>query len=130
MPTRLLHSRRWLLKCALLLLPLLGDAITCNSADHSDRLLDLFIKKGMLTQEEVNSVLAEDQAMATNRAVESKWKIFNAIKNVELFGDIRLRYEHRQANTPADSRIELDRGRVAVRLGLRGEAFDSFYYGL
>ena len=101
--------------------------------EPSDPVLDLFIQKGMLTQEEVNRVRAEAESLRTNApaaAEASKWKISDAIKNVELFGDLRLRYEHRQANVPDDGRVELDRARAAVRIGLRGDAFDDFYYGV
>jgi len=103
-------------------------------ADTSDPLIELLIQKGMLTREEAEKVRAESEAIRTNMpsmpAESSKWKISDVIKNVELYGDIRLRYEHRQANTPPGDRIGLDRGRAAVRLGLRGEAFDHFYFGL
>src|SRR5215831_24354 len=88
-------------------------------ADTKDPLLDLMIQKGMVTQEEADKVRAEADALRTNALAtamppaQSKWKISNAIKNIELFGDLRLRYEHRQASTPNDDRIELDRGRMA-----------------
>src|SRR5215467_2566219 len=102
------------------------------AAEVSDPTLDLLVKKGIITQEEATKAKAEAEAMRTNMMAmpsESKWKIGNAIKNVELFGDLRLRFEDRVAKTPSDGKLELYRGRVAVRLGLRGEAFDDFYYG-
>ena len=34
-----------------------------------------------------------------------------------------------RAYTPPGARIELDRGRFALRVGLRGEVFDDFYFG-
>jgi hypothetical protein len=103
-----------------------------DSGDAVHDLLNLLIEKGVFTQEEAQRIGAEAQARRTNAppASESKWKISDAIKNVELFGDIRFRYEHRQANDPSGGRIELDRGRFALRLGLRGDAADDFYYGL
>jgi hypothetical protein len=103
--------------------------------ESHDPLLDLMIQKGMLTQEEASKVKAESDAMRTNGLnqamppAESKWKISKAVKDVGLFGDVRLRYEHRQANTPPGDRLELDRGRFAVRIGLRGDLFDDFYFG-
>ncbi len=104
------------------------------AAEPVDPVMELFIQKGMLTREEVDKARAEADAMRTNApslpSPSSKWRISDAIKNVELFGDLRLRYEHRQANTPAGDRLELDRGRAALRVGLRGEALDNFYYGL
>jgi hypothetical protein len=103
------------------------------AADQQDPLLNLLLQKGILTEDEAKKVQAEAEAGRTNALQmpppESKWRINNAIKSVELFGDLRVRYEYRQANVP-DGRIELDRGRYEVRLGLRGEAFDDFYYGL
>src|SRR4029077_11456298 len=106
------------------------------AAERPDPLLDLMIQKGIVTQDEAARVRAEADALRTNEMATTlspaaaKWKISDAIKNVELFGDLRLRYEHRQANAPDESRIELDRLRYSVRLGLRGEALDDFYYGV
>jgi hypothetical protein len=99
--------------------------------EPSSRILELFIKKGMLTREEVNSALAEDQAMQANAPPppESKWKISNAIKKVELFGDLKVRFEDRSVHDPGDGSIELERFRYEARVGLRGEALDNFSYG-
>jgi len=102
----------------------------------SDPVLDLLLQKGIVTEAEVAKAKADAERIRTNEfanlmpPVESKWKISNAIKNIELFGDLRLRYEYRAGVTPDGSRLELDRYRYAVRVGLRGEAFDDFYYGL
>jgi hypothetical protein len=98
-------------------------------ADPLDKLLNILVQRGVLTDEEGKELRAE--ATSTNALpTQSKWKLSDTIKNIELFGDVRLRYEQRQASTPADSRIELDRARISVRIGLRGEVFDDFYYGL
>jgi len=102
--------------------------------EPSDPILDLLLQKGIVTEAEVQKARADAERIRTNQmimpALDSKWKISKAIKNVELFGDLRVRYEHREATTPINDRLELDRGRYAVRLGLRGEILDDFYYGL
>ena len=49
---------------------------------------------------------------------------------MQLFGDVRLRYEDRSALDPAGNRIDLQRFRYAVRVGLQGDLFDQFYYGI
>src|SRR5262249_7584272 len=122
------------LKSWLLLFILAAGASAGHCAEPSDPLLDLLIQKGMLTQDEANRVRAEADSMRTNAAPlqgrESKWKINNAVKSIELYGDVRMRYENRVAETPTDTRMELDRARVAVHLGIRGEIFDGFYYGV
>src|SRR2546430_15704375 len=104
------------------------------AADPSDPVLKLLLDKGIISQQELDKVKAEAEAIRTNNAalapMESKWKINNAFKSIELYGDLRLRYENRQAHDPGDGRIELNRERIAVRLGLRGEVLDDFYYGV
>ena len=106
-----------------------------DSSNTTDPLLDLFIKKGFVTQKEAEQVEAEAEFNRTNQLANavlppSKWKISEGIKGVELFGDIRLRYEDRSAEDPAGKQIDLQRFRYAVRVGLRGDVFDNFYYGL
>lgn len=105
-----------------------------NSSNTTDPLLDLFIKKGFVTQKEAEQVEAEAQAMRTNETQmppvpPSGWKISKAFKKVELFGDVRLRYEDRSAEDAGNNRIDLQRYRYSVRVGLRGDLFDNFYYG-
>ena len=71
-----------------------------------DPLLDLMIQKGMITQEEARKVQAEADANLTNAvknamsSMDSKWDINKAVKKLELYGDIRVRYEQRQGVTP------------------------------
>ena len=114
---------------------LLGAGSLGLGQESHDPLLDLMIQKGMITQEEARKVQAEADAHSTNvlkhamPSMDSKWKIGKGIKQLELFGDLRLRYEYRDASTPPGARVELDRGRFAVRVGLRGEVFDDFYFG-
>jgi hypothetical protein len=113
---------------------ILISGVNALAADPSDPVLDLLLQKGIVTEAEVQKARADAERIRTNLMemppVESKWKLSKALKNIELFGDLRLRYEHREATTPVNDRLELDRGRYAVRIGLRGEAFDDFYYGL
>jgi hypothetical protein len=112
-----------------------GKSLGADSPATTDPLLDLFVKKGYVTQQEAEQVEAEAQAMQTNGAAyppaeQSKWKITEGIKSVQLYGDIRFRYENRDASDSADNHIDLQRIRYALRFGLRGDAFDDFYYGL
>jgi hypothetical protein len=109
--------------------------MAADSPATADPLLDLFVKKGYVTQQEAQQVEAEAQSMQTNGmayppAEQSKWKLTEGIKSVQLYGDIRFRYENRDASDPRDNHINLQRERYALRFGLRGDAFDDFYYGL
>ena len=127
---------RWL--AAVLIFPLAagGFAPLTAKADgtNTTTLLDLLIKKGIISSEEAEQVQAEVSAGHTNAPTTAQsdrfWKISPGIKNMELFGDIRVRYEDRTAHDPLGGAIDLKRFRYALRLGLRGEAFGSVYYGL
>ena len=110
------------------------QSLRAQNSNPDDPLLDLFIKKGFVTQDEAAKVEAEAQAMRTNEMQMppvplSKWKISDGIKSVELFGDVRVRYEDRTAEDPGGDDLELQRYRYAVRVGLRGDVSDNFYYG-
>src|SRR5215471_13222580 len=129
---RILKARRrghWL--SAIIMLAVVSTATRgwcSDSTNTTDPLLDLFIKKGFVTQQEAEQVEAEAQFNRTNQfanvtAPSSQWKITKGIQKVELFGDIRLRYEDRYAADPAGNSIDLQRWRYSVRIGLHGEAF-------
>ena len=82
---------------------------------------------------DVAQLKAEAEYYQTNPAAgsmpASKWKINSGDKSVQLFGDIRLRYEARQAQDPDGNKINYNRYRYSLRVGLRGELFDDVYYG-
>src|SRR5207237_5832375 len=109
-------------------------AITFSAQSQTaDALINKLIQKGILTEKEAQEVKSE--AGSTNLVGASKWKINDAIKSINLFGDLRFRYEYRGAeNVPGSggsgSSYVSDRFRYAVRVGLSGELFDDFYYGL
>jgi hypothetical protein len=66
----------------------------------------------------------------------SKWKLFPAITELELFGDARLRYEYRGGRLPSDDPNhpndwqERERERYRVRLGLHGTVLDDWFFGI
>lgn len=65
-----------------------------------------------------------------------KWKLFPAITELELFGDVRLRYEYRGGELPGTGAHnpndwqERERERYRLRLGLRGTLLDDWFFGL
>lgn len=103
-------------------------------AQSVDSLLDKLVAKGILTEQEAKSIQSESRTNAP-AAEPAKSKISDAIENITLFGDVRFRYEYRGAdNAPGSGEsgdtYSRNRFRYAVRVGLRGELFEDFYYGL
>jgi len=83
--------------------------------DPMAELLKMMTDKGMLTEQEAQKVRTaaekiraeqEEQQAANMAASASKWIIGTGIKNVELFGDGRFRFEDRSVRTPLGQRLE------------------------
>jgi hypothetical protein len=109
-------------------------ATTAAAQVTTDALLDKLVEKGILKQEEAQELKAES---ATNTTAEGlKFKVSSAIKSMELYGDLRMRYEYRSAQLGpeagqfAGGYDTADRWRYALRVGVRGDLTDDFYYGL
>src|SRR6184192_810686 len=72
-------------------------------------------------------------------ASAEKWKLFPAITELELFGDMRLRYEYRGGRLPDHFQLgqnnsndwqERERERYRLRIGLRGTLLDDWFFGV
>lgn len=100
-------------------------------APSAEALINKLVSKGVLTDNEGKELLSE--GTQTNQVSASKWKLSDAIKSIGLYGDVRLRYEYRGVdNVPGatSDTYERERFRYAVRLGIRGDLYDDFNYGL
>ena len=99
-------------------------------------LVETLIEKGILTADEAKKIEAETAARATNAVNNppvSKWKMSDAIKGMQLFGDFRLRYEYRGVDDVPGATPDTfyrERFRYALRIGLRGDLVDDFNYGV
>ncbi|HWI57358.1 MAG TPA: putative porin [Bacillota bacterium] len=123
------------LTCKLALITALASVAWAAQAQTSsaDALINKLVEKGILTEKEAKDLAAE--TIQTNQVSASKWKINDAIKQIGIYGDVRFRYEYRSAdNAPGSGSSKDDyyreRFRYAVRVGIRGDLFDDFYYGL
>src|SRR5438034_10801358 len=68
-------------------------------AQDAGALLDLLVKKKIITDQEAEEVRSElTREVATTSA--GKWKLSAPINEIELYGDMRVRYEQRQGTTP------------------------------
>jgi len=105
-------------------------------ASSENPLLDMLIKKGILTEDEAKKIEAETVAEQTNAMSNppiSKWKLSDSIKSIGLFGDLRLRYEYRGADNAPGATPDTyyrERMRYALRFGIRGDLYDDFSYGI
>ena len=85
-----------------------------------------------------------EKTVPLEKSSADKWKLSTSISEMELFGDIRLRYQYNGGETkntgPAASPgagvagtndwQERERERYRLRLGLRGTLLDDWFFGL
>jgi Putative porin len=116
---------------------------TVARAQDAGALLDLLVKKRLITDQEAEEVRSELVKESASTAA-GKWKLSAPITELELYGDTRLRYEYRGGRTisngpvapPApgvagrDDWLERDRLRYRLRVGLRGTLADDWFFGL
>lgn len=165
-PTYLTAGRpRSLLPLAAAVLALSGPPALAQQAGTFDTLLEKLKEKGVLSEdeyealkqardEEVQEQRAERRRQALRQAQEAeqkekaqeaeakatKFDVNPSIRSMQLFGDLRLRYEGRDASSPfpagagytgtATNDIDRERWRYAARIGIRGDLTDQWFYGL
>src|ERR1700720_1807186 len=85
-----------------------------------------------------------ETSVPAEKTSADKWKLSTSITELELFGDVRLRYEYRGGQTDDDSPRdkpgngvaagddwqERERERYRIRLGLRGTLLDDWFFGV
>jgi hypothetical protein len=84
-----------------------------------------------------------EKSVPLEKSAADKWKLSTSITEMELYGDIRLRYQYtggRTDNTPVappgpgvagtNDWQERERERYRLRLGLRGTLLDDWFFGV
>lgn len=106
-------------------------------AQESGALLDLLVRKKIITDQEAEELRGElNKEFATSAA--GKLKMSAPLTELELYGDGRVRYEIRNGNsgrpstlvTNPDDAQQRNRARYRLRLGIRGTLVDDFFFGL
>ena len=132
------NSKPRIIAVAVTSLFLLGLA-TVAKADSTDDLLKKLHDKGILNDQEYddfNSTRDTEQAQsasAKQAANKGKIKIGSFIDNATIYGDIRVRYEHRDGEdlvAPISNSENLDRARYKITFGVKTEANNFFYSDL
>src|SRR5437879_9372059 len=103
-------------------------------AQDAGALLDLLVRKKLINDQEAEEVRAELSKEAATTS-GGKWKLSSPITELELYGDVRVRYEYRGGRRPDDVLQENDwqereRERYRLRIGLRGTLADDWFFGI
>ncbi len=156
---------------AVAVLGLSAAPVGAQQSDPMDDLLEKLKSKGVLSEDEYQALkkareeeqielrgerrrqaqkaaqdAAKEEAATQEAAKKPKFDASPGIKSIQLFGDVRLRYESRAgvsdfpivgfptaspaAPANGSNSETLDRWRYAVRLGIRGDLVEDWFYGL
>ncbi|MGB8340289.1 MAG: putative porin [Chthoniobacterales bacterium] len=109
-------------------------------AEDDDALLNLLVKKHIITEKEATEVRSELAKNAEKEAPEnlaSKIKLSKSVTELELYGDSRVRYEVRSGQTnvpytlaPPGDTYQRNRERYRLRIGLRGTLVDDWFFNI
>jgi hypothetical protein len=113
---------------------------TAARAQDAGALLDLLVKKRLISDQEAEEVRTELVKESASTAA-GKWKLSTPITELELYGDMRLRYEYRGGRLPSNNSGDFGQGhlndwyerhreRYRLRVGLRGTLADDWFFGL
>ena len=112
------------------------SSVTVTRAQDSGALLDLLVRKHIITDQEAEEVRAELTKEAASTSA-GKWKLSTPITELELYGDARVRYEVRSGETgppntldPRRDTLQRDRARYRLRFGIKGQLTDDWFFGL
>ena len=112
-------------------------------AQDAGALLDLLVKKKLITDQEAEEVRGE-LVKESAQTSAGKWKLSTPLTELELYGDVRLRYNYVGGETKdrgpvaapgagvagTNDWIERSRERYRLRLGLRGTLMDDWFFGI
>src|SRR6476619_3959080 len=111
---------------------------TAARAQDAGALLDLMVKKKLITDQEAEEVRSELVKESASTAA-GKWKLSTPITEIELYGDLRLRYEYRGGRLPDHFQFgqdnqndwqERESERYRLRIGLSGTVLDDWFFGV
>src|SRR5437660_12601372 len=80
------------------LLSFLVPPMSMLRAQDAGALLDLLVRKKLINDQEAEEVRAELTKEAATTS-GGKWKLSSPITELELYGDVRVRYEYRGCRT-------------------------------
>lgn len=106
-------------------------------AQDAGALLDLLVKKRLITDQEAEEVRGE-LVKDVSSTPAGKLKLSSPLTELEIYGDARVRYEVRNGNSGPPSTLvtnpndaqQRNRHRYRLRLGLRGTLVDDWFFGI
>ena len=114
-----------------LMLAALGtlSMVTARGQSHEDPVLDLLVKKGLVSQQEAD-MAKEEEKNIEEQAPASKFVLQDkSVQKLEFYGDGRLRFENIDQHNHFESNTLIDRERYRLRFGVNYTYSNAFQAG-
>lgn len=99
------------------------------AAQDSGPLLDLLVRKGIVSPQEAEDVRAELAGDFATNTPAGKLNLSSALTEFKIGGDVRVRYENRSGETATGDEQQRDRFRYRFRAGFTGRVMQDWGYG-
>ena len=114
---------------SLLLLGGLATAGITARAQDSGALLDLMVRKGLITDAEAEQVRSDLTKDFVANTPAGKLNLSSNLTELRISGDLRMRFETRSGQVPSGDNSERDRFRYRLRAGLSGRLANDWSWG-
>lgn len=115
-------------------LALLGGALLAIGApahaQDSGPLLDLLVKKGIVSDQEAEELRAELVRDFATSSPAGKLNLSSGLTELKISGDVRVRYEHRAGENAAGDNIDRGRWRYRLRPSITGKLGSQWFFGM
>jgi hypothetical protein len=103
---------------------------TAARAQDSGPLVDLLVKKGIVTDQEAEELRAELVKDFAANSSAGKLNLSSGTSEFRISGDVRVRYEYRQGENLAGDNVDRNRFRYRVRPLFSGKLGSQWFYGV
>ena len=98
-------------------------------AQDSGPLIDLLVKKGIVTDQEGEQLRADLQKDFAANSSAGKLNVSSSLSELRISGDVRVRYEYRQAQAPNGDNVDRGRFRYRLRPAITGQLGSDWFFG-
>ena len=99
------------------------------AAQENAALIDMLVKKGIITDKEAEQLQADLAKDTADAASAEKLKLYTGLTELRISGDVRIRYEYRQGESLTDDNVERSRFRYRLRPMITGKLGDDWVFG-
>jgi hypothetical protein len=108
---------------------ILSLGVSCLVAQESAALINILVKKGIVTDQEAKELQADLAKDTAASASADKLQLYTGLTELRISGDLRIRYEYRQGESVAGDNVERGRFRYRLRPTITGQLEDDWFFG-